>query len=42
MHIGTSESGHYYSLVREGEGKWVKFDDSRVEEWKFDSNSREK
>lgn len=29
VHIGTSESGHYYSLVKEGD-RWIKFDDSRV------------
>lgn len=41
VHIGTSESGHYYSLVKEGE-RWIKFDDSRVEDWKWNSYGREK
>lgn len=41
VHVGTAESGHYYSLVREA-SKWIKFDDSRVEEWQWDSSSREK
>ena len=38
VHSGTTESGHYYSLVKLGEN-WFVFDDSRVSEFKI-SNLR--
>ena len=41
VHIGTSDSGHYYSLIKDG-NKWIKFDDSRVEEWAWATSSRDK
>jgi len=29
IHSGTSEGGHYYSLIKK-EGKWFKFNDQSV------------
>lgn len=39
--MGSSEGGHYYALVKEGNG-WVKLDDSRVVEWDWFSNWKDK
>lgn len=41
MHIGGSESGHYYSLAKEGD-KWLKFDDSRIDVWLWKQGSCDK
>ena len=30
IHTGTSEGGHYYSIIRRGDGKWFKFNDQTV------------
>ena len=33
IHTGTSEGGHYYSLIRDNKGdqsKWLKFNDQNV------------
>lgn len=34
VHVGTSESGHYYSLIKEN-NKWIKFDDNRLSYWSW-------
>eukprot|EP00736_Rhodelphis_marinus_P012162 Rmarinus@m.24887 len=40
VHTGTSDSGHYYSFIKErqprttgGQCRWLQFNDSTVEEW---------
>ena len=34
IHTGTSEGGHYYSLIRDAEGsRWLKFNDQNVVEF---------
>ena len=30
IHTGTSEGGHYYSIIRRGDGQWFKFNDQTV------------
>ena len=50
MHVGNSESGHYYSLIKQTEKvthyysrfKWTKFDDSRIDSWDWTFGSHEK
>ena len=39
IHLGTAESGHYYSLIQDREnnnGKWYEFNDTSVKD--FDVN----
>lgn len=41
MHVGSSEGGHYYSLIK-CDGDWVKFDDTRVDPWTWNEGSHDK
>lgn len=37
VHSGSANSGHYYSYIRErdGEGRWLEFNDNIVKEFNF-------
>ena len=34
IHYGTSDFGHYYDLIKAQDGKWYKFNDTNVKEFK--------
>lgn len=33
MHKGTAQYGHYYSLINHKQDKWMKFNDSIIEDF---------
>jgi ubiquitin C-terminal hydrolase len=42
VHVGGSEGGHYYSIIRCQDDKWVKFDDTRVDDWQWPQGAYDK
>jgi len=38
VHIGSSEGGHYYSIIK-CDDQWLKFDDTRVDVWNWRDGS---
>ena len=41
VHIGSSEWGHYYSIIKV-DGEWIKFDDTRIDPWRWEDGSHDK
>lgn len=41
VHKGTSDSGHYYSLIKDGEDKWYEFNDKLVREFNYMDMAKE-
>ena len=37
VHLGSAESGHYYSIIKVGE-KWLEFNDKKVSEFNIANN----
>jgi ubiquitin carboxyl-terminal hydrolase 9/24 len=36
IHRGTAESGHYFSLIKDSNGKWLEFNDHNIRDFNFD------
>jgi ubiquitin C-terminal hydrolase len=36
IHTGTTDSGHYYSLIRSKEGKWIEFNDTSINDFNIE------
>jgi len=41
VHQGTSEGGHYYSIIKCG-SEWIKFDDVRIDVWNWESGASDR
>ena len=39
VHLGNSEGGHYYSIIRTSRDRWVRYDDTRVDDWSWAGSS---
>ena len=40
IHSGTSDSGHYYSIIRNSKGAWFEFNDTSVRPFNFEDISK--
>lgn len=41
VHVGSSEGGHYYSIIK-CENGWIKFDDTRIDDWDWNAGSEDR
>lgn len=41
VHVGSSEGGHYYSIIKCEDG-WIKFDDTRIDDWDWNAGSEDR